>query len=107
MFFGAPGENSDFASFSFQTPMKASWAKPTGTPTRHRATVITIVLIFIVSLDWETDCAPDYADHSSAAWRTRQLAIRRPQSYPSRLNASGFSLDEISLDEISNSTHND
>src|SRR5713101_6057112 len=44
---GAPGENSDFASFSFQTPMKASWAKPTGTPTRHRATVSTIVLIFM------------------------------------------------------------
>jgi TolB-like protein len=67
--------------------IKASWAKPTGTPTRRRATVSTIVLIFMSLLDWETDCGPDYADHSSTSWRTRQLATRRPQSYPSRLKS--------------------
>ncbi len=57
---------------------------------RHRATVSTIVLIFMSLLIGKRIVEPDYADHSSAAWRTRQLAIRRPQSYPSRLKCFGI-----------------
>jgi hypothetical protein len=61
-----------------------------------------IVLIFMSLLDWETDCGPDYADHSSAAWRSRQLATRRPQFYPSRLK----SLRDSHLTKSGDYTHN-
>ena len=49
VFFVAPGENFDLASFSFQAPMLGFWAKLTAAPTMHSASVSTIDLDFLWS----------------------------------------------------------